>query len=270
MNILFYFHFRRQPGFFLFNVIIPSLVITCFAILTFSSPHLTGERVGLAIESFLSLSFLCLMVAESIPVNSDVTPLITKFLLTCMVMISLAVLLNLVSLNLLCTTQIPPWVRILFLHILGPLMGVCEGMNKGIQKRRQSMLVREKVPTTDSISKTALWIGQPKSEDGVVLSKNKTSPRHEGVAYRRIPNNVKKQPQPQISSMYSLEGVLSNVEELVKKSHMEAISRANRDFWRMVGNTVDRIFLLSFLLSFMFVSTVMLLKGFGHHINAQQ
>ena len=69
-NIIFTLHLRRQPGFFLFNVIIPSMVITCFAIITFSSPPIEGERVSLAIESFLSLSFLCMMVADSIPVNS--------------------------------------------------------------------------------------------------------------------------------------------------------------------------------------------------------
>ena len=54
-NLVFRLHLRRQPGFFLFNVIIPGLVITTFAIFTFSSPHVSGERIGLAIESFLSL-----------------------------------------------------------------------------------------------------------------------------------------------------------------------------------------------------------------------
>ncbi len=267
--VKFILHIERQPGFFLFNVIIPSLVITCFAILTFSSPHLTGERVGLAIESFLSLSFLCLMVAGSIPINSDVTPLITKFLLMCMAMISLAVLFNLVSMNLLRTKEMPPLVRLIFFHILGPAVGVCEGRNKGVQKRRKSILIKEqapRVPFPNFIDKIAhrAGIGDHSAKFASAGQPNAPPAMSSTKPYRRLPNKG----APTIgSSNNTLETLVTNVEELVKKSHVEAITIANRDFWRCIAQTLDRVFLLSFFLSFIFVSAVMLLKGFGQHIN---
>eukprot|EP00794_Sanderia_malayensis_P012868 gene12868-14193_t len=273
----FILHIERQPGFFLFNVIIPSLVITCFAILTFTSPHLTGERVGLAIESFLSLSFLCLMVAGSIPINSDVTPLITKFLLMCMAMISLAVLFNLISMNLLVSTEIPPLVRLVFFQILGPVVGVCEGRNKGVQKRRKSILNKEQIPKFISPN----FLGVSKQNAAEMAEKERLvsyAGKHDPNGSTHAPNKPYKRfnassshvnarkpiPNGSASNKSTLESVMTNVEELVKKSHVDAIQSANRDFWRCVAQTLDRIFLLSFFLSFIFVSAVMLLKGFGN------
>lgn len=262
----FVFHFERQPGFFLFNVIIPSLVITCFAILTFSSPHLTGERVGLAIESFLSLSFLCLMVAGSIPINSDVTPLITKFLLMCMAMISMAVLFNLVSMNLLLTQEIPPFVRFIFFHVLGPIVGICEGRNKGVQKRRKSVLIKEHGSKTFSYldRTTAAEMGDDVLSTASLLNQaaNQTPTKQPSMPYKRF----QKKPKRVTQTNHVLDTLMQNVEDLVKKSHMEAITFANRDFWRCVAQTLDRIFLLAFFLGFIFVSAVMLLQGFGHHV----
>ena len=260
-------HFKRQPGFFLFNVIIPSLVITCFAILTFSSPHLTGERVGLAIESFLSLSFLCLMVAGSIPINSDVTPLITKFLLMCMAMISMSVLFNLVSMNLLQADSIPPLVRFIFFHVLGPIVGVCEGINKGLQKRRKSILIKEQNSRVLSYMDrtTAAELGND-TLSGVALLQhpvNQTPTKQSNVSHRRM-QKKQKPPSPVDNT---LEVMMENVEDMIRRSHLEAITVANKDFWRCIAQTLDRIFLGSFFLSFIFVSAIMLLKGFGQHMN---
>jgi len=260
----FVLHFKRQPGFFLFNVIIPSLVITCFAILTFSSPHLTGERVGLAIESFLSLSFLCLMVAGSIPINSDVTPLITKFLLMCMAMISMSVLFNLVSMNLLQADAIPPLVRFIFFHVLGPIVGVCEGINKGVQKRRKSILIKEQNARVQSYldRTTAAELGSDTLSGIALLQQpaNQTPIKQSSMPYRRI---QKKQKTPVDNT---LEVMMENIEDMIRRSHLEAIAVANKDFWRCVAQTLDRIFLGSFFLSFIFVSAIMLLQGFGQHV----
>ena len=79
-DVTFFLHLRRKPGFFLYNIIIPCLVITSLAVLTFVLPPEIGERVTLVIESFLALSFVVLMVSDSVPVTSDNAPLITKFL----------------------------------------------------------------------------------------------------------------------------------------------------------------------------------------------
>lgn len=242
-------------------------MITCFAILTFSSPHLTGERVGLAIESFLSLSFLCLMVAGSIPINSDVTPLITKFLLMCMAMISLSVLFNLVSMNLLQAHAIPPLVRFIFFHILGPIVGVCEGLNKGLQKRRKSVLIKEQNSRVLSYldRTTEAELGNDTLSGVSLLQQpaNQTPQKHPGMPYRRY---QKKKKAAQTPTSSALDVMMENVDEMIRRSHMEAITVSNKDFWRCVAQTLDRIFLGIFFLSFIFISAILLLKGFAQHM----
>ena len=85
---------RRIPGFFLFNIIIPCLVVTSFSVFTFAFPPEFGERVTLVIEAFLTISIVILNVAGSIPVTSDASPIIVKLLLANMFQIGFALIAN--------------------------------------------------------------------------------------------------------------------------------------------------------------------------------
>ena len=63
---------------------------------------------------------------HSVPVNSDVSPLITKFLITCMSLISAALIFNMVSMNLQTFTKpVPRWLRTVVFVYVGPLVGYC-------------------------------------------------------------------------------------------------------------------------------------------------
>ena len=126
---------KRKPGFHLFHIILPSLALTFLSLLSFISPHLTGERISLSIESFLSLSFLLVLVSEEMPVNSDVTPMISKFLLSCMVFISAVVLSNLISANLSGKTEVPKYIRYIFLQIIAPLVGMADLTEKYVKNK---------------------------------------------------------------------------------------------------------------------------------------
>jgi len=117
---------KRKPGFHFFHIIIPSLSMTFISLLTFIAPHLTGERIGLAIESFLSLSFLLVLVSERMPINSNFTPMISKFLLSCMFFISATVICNLISANLSGKTKVPFFVRFVIFQCIAPLIGFSE------------------------------------------------------------------------------------------------------------------------------------------------
>ena len=144
-DITFYIHIRRIPGFFLFNIIIPCMVVTSFAVLTFAFPPEFGERVTLVIESFLAMSVVILTVADSIPVTSDATPIIVKILLAAMFQIGLALIANCVSLNLYKKTEMPQWVRVFFLHYLARMMCIDTGHPKANVRstRRVDVKVRK-------------------------------------------------------------------------------------------------------------------------------
>ena len=311
--IIFQLKLRRQPGFFLFNVIIPGLVITCFAILTFSSPHLTGERISLAIESFLSLSFLCMMVADSIPVNSDVSPLITKFLLLCMSLISLAVLFNLISLNMTGRKRVPVWLRFIAFEILGPMVGYLGGRSSKIKKnwkrRSDNIKLGHAMGTmgetqTHTMEMTYIdhhqtpmngqVVANGKSNEGIalygtnneaialmhgyadgMLPEEKLTLHQRNLERRRSPdkrlpssNNHKKFHLIELNTQ-AYNKCISDMDDVLMRSWVECDSRFNKEFWRCLAQTVDRIFLILFTLSFTFVSAVMLLKGYGHQVSVR-
>lgn len=129
-DITFYIRIRRIPGFFLFNIIIPCLVVTAFSVLTFAFPPEFGERVTLVIESFLAMSVVILNVSDSIPVTSDATPIIVKILLAAMFQIGAALVANCISLNCYKKTEMPQWVRVFFLHYLARMLCMDTGHPK--------------------------------------------------------------------------------------------------------------------------------------------
>lgn len=146
-DITFYIRMRRIPGFFLFNIIIPCLVVTSFSVLTFAFPPEFGERVTLVIESFLAMSVVILNVSDSIPVTSDATPIIVKILLAAMFQIGGALVANCISLNCYKKTEMPQWVRVFFLHYLARMLCIDTGHPKA--NVRSTRRIDVKVRRTD-------------------------------------------------------------------------------------------------------------------------
>jgi len=257
-NIIFTIHLRRQPGFFLFNVIIPSMVITCIAILTFASPPATGERIGLSIVSFLSLSFLCMMVADGIPVNSDVSPLITQFLIICMILIASALAFNILSMNLQSSKPVPPWFKTIMFRIVGPCIGFCVNADLGKSKLRRNIIQEPEqhyVTLTEKIQDAIL------SKFGFI-EKELNFEKNQRLT---IKNSI----CPSGTTPHEYQVVIDNMNDILDRSTHEINEDLNKDFWRCIAQTVDRMFMIIFSTCFVFVSAVMLLKGYGHQIKVQ-
>lgn len=148
-DITFYIQIRRIPFFFLFNIIIPCMVVTSFSVLTFAFPPECGERVTLVIESFLAMSVVIFNVADDIPVTSISTPLIVKILLAAMIQIGFSLIANCVSLNMYRKTEMPQWVRVFFLHYLARMLCMDSGHPKAdvMSVRRVNVRVRDMCST---------------------------------------------------------------------------------------------------------------------------
>ncbi len=69
---------RRKPLFYVFNMILPCMLITLVALLGFYIPSDSGEKVTMGITTLLSMTVFLMLVAESMPPTSDVLPLIGK------------------------------------------------------------------------------------------------------------------------------------------------------------------------------------------------
>ena len=67
---------RRKPLFYVFNMILPCMLITFVALLGFYVPSDSGEKVTMGITTLLSMTVFLMLVAESMPPTSSVLPLL--------------------------------------------------------------------------------------------------------------------------------------------------------------------------------------------------
>ena len=125
-DITFFITIRRKTLFYTVNLIIPCVGISFLTVLTFYLPSDSGEKVALCISILLSLTVFFLLLAELIPPTSLVVPLIGKYLLFTMILVTLSIVVTVVVLNIHfrspLTHKMAPWVRRVFLQVLPKLL----------------------------------------------------------------------------------------------------------------------------------------------------
>lgn len=70
---------RRKAMYYVTNLILPCSFITISAIFVFYLPPNSGEKVSLAVTVLLTSTVFLLLVAESMPPQSEVVPLIGQY-----------------------------------------------------------------------------------------------------------------------------------------------------------------------------------------------
>lgn len=121
-DIVFNITLRRKTLFYTVNLIIPCVGISFLSVLVFYLPSDSGEKVSLSISILLSLTVFFLLLAEIIPPTSLTVPLLGKYLLFTMVMVTASVVVTIAVLNVNfrspVTHRMANWVRILFIQVL--------------------------------------------------------------------------------------------------------------------------------------------------------
>jgi len=128
LDITFNITMRRKTLFYTVNLIIPCMGISFLTILTFYLPSDSGEKVTLSISILISLHVFFLLVVEIIPPTSLVVPLLGKYLIFAMILVSISICVTVVVLNVHFrspqTHKMAPWVRRVFIHILPRLLAM--------------------------------------------------------------------------------------------------------------------------------------------------
>lgn len=121
-DIMFNMTLRRKTLFYTVNLIIPCVGISFLSVLVFYLPSDSGEKMSLCISILLSLTVFFLLLAEIIPPTSLAVPLLGKYLLFTMILITLSVMVTIGILNVNyrspATHKMSPWVRQVFIELL--------------------------------------------------------------------------------------------------------------------------------------------------------
>lgn len=125
-DITFKLTMRRKTLFYTVNLIIPCVGITFLTVLVFYLPSDSGEKVTLCISILVSLTVFFLLLAEIIPPTSLAVPLLGKYLLFTMILVSLSVWTTVCVLNVWyrsTSTHKMSWiVKRLFLEIMPKIL----------------------------------------------------------------------------------------------------------------------------------------------------
>lgn len=98
-DITFKITMRRKTLFYTVNLIIPCVGITFLTVLVFYLPSDSGEKVTLCVSILLSLTVFFLLLAEIIPPTSLAVPLLGKYLLFTMILVTSSIWVTVCVLN---------------------------------------------------------------------------------------------------------------------------------------------------------------------------
>ncbi|XP_067161099.1 neuronal acetylcholine receptor subunit alpha-10-like [Apteryx mantelli] len=120
---------KRRASFYIFNLLLPCIMISFLAPLGFYLPADSGEKVSLGVTVLLALTVFQLLVAESMPPSESV-PLIGKYYIATMTMITASTALTIFIMNIHhCgpgAKPVPRWAKKLILHYMARVFFVYE------------------------------------------------------------------------------------------------------------------------------------------------
>ncbi|XP_006863432.1 PREDICTED: acetylcholine receptor subunit beta [Chrysochloris asiatica] len=264
-DITFYLIIRRKPLFYLVNVIAPCILITLLAIFVFYLPPDAGEKMGLSIFALLTLTVFLLLLADKVPETSLSVPIIIKYLMFTMVLVTFSVILSVVVLNLHHrspnTHQMPLWVRQIFIHKLPRYLGL-----KRPRPERDQMLEPSLVALRDSPGSgwgrgtDEYFIRKPPS-DFLFPKLNRFQPELTVPDLRRFidcPNRTAGLPP-------ELREVVSSINYMARQLQEQEDHDALKEDWQFVAMVVDRLFLWTFII-FTSVGTLVIFLDATYHL----
>ncbi|CAM1306501.1 nAChRa3 (predicted) [Pycnogonum litorale] len=146
VDLTFSITMRRKTLFYTVNLIVPCMAISFLTILVFYLPSESGEKVTLSISILLSLTVFFLLLAEIIPPTSLVVPLLGKYLLFTMILVTLSIIVTVGVLNVHfrspSTHRMAPWVRLIFMEILPPILLLRKKDKDETADSKQKIMIR--------------------------------------------------------------------------------------------------------------------------------
>ncbi|CAL8256471.1 unnamed protein product [Boreogadus saida] len=267
VDITYDFVIRRKPLFYTINLIIPCVLITSLAILVFYLPSDCGEKMTLCISVLLALTVFLLLISKIVPPTSLDVPLVGKYLMFTMVLVTFSIVTSVCVLNVHhrspTTHTMPPWVKLVFLNKLPALLFMQQPRNSC---ERQRLRQRRKA--------------QEKRAGGRGFGKENTSPctcyvNRASGASRDLPRG-KPAPGGPVLTQALLGQACPGFEEAVDgvrfiANHMktEDDDLSVSEDWKYVAMVIDRLFLWIFVFVCVFGTVGMFLQPLFQNYTAK-
>lgn len=109
--VIYRFVMKRRILYYLTNLVIPCVMISFLAFLSFCLPVRSGERIALVITMLLSMTVYMMLIFNFMPPTSEVIPLVSKFYLACIIEIALCLVATFLTIKWYYNeTPMPTWI----------------------------------------------------------------------------------------------------------------------------------------------------------------
>ncbi|XP_052515851.1 neuronal acetylcholine receptor subunit beta-4 [Budorcas taxicolor] len=253
VDVTYDFVIKRKPLFYTINLIIPCVLITSLAILVFYLPSDCGEKMTLCISVLLALTVFLLLISKIVPPTSLNIPLIGKYLMFTMVLVTFSIVTSVCVLNVHhrspSTHTMAPWVKRCFLHKL-PTFLFMKRPNSSpsrVPQSSQARLTKSEATTTT----TTLAMGPTSSSNLYGNSMYFVNP---GLAAPKSPAASDSAGIPRDFRLRSSGRFRQDVQEALEgvsfiAQHMKSddLDQSVIEDWKYVAMVVDRLFLWVFV-----------------------
>nr|XP_019606806.1 PREDICTED: neuronal acetylcholine receptor subunit beta-4 [Rhinolophus sinicus] len=243
VDVTYDFIIKRKPLFYTINLIVPCLLITSLAILVFYLPSDCGEKMTLCISVLLALTVFLLLISKIVPPTSLDVPLIGKYLMFTMVLVTFSIVTSVCVLNVHhrspSTHTMAPWVRRCFLRQLPTFL---------FMKRPDSSSARTPGPSQCHLTPSEASVTHPASSSNLYrgsayfVSPSSAAPKS---PTSRIPRDARLPSSGRFQQDVheALEGVCFIAQHMKSDDQDQSVV----EDWKYVAMVIDRLFLWVFV-----------------------
>jgi len=280
LDITFVIKIRRRTLYYFSNLIIPCLLISSMAVLGFTLPPDSGEKLSLGVTIMLAITIFSSIVGDMLPVT-DTTPLIGTYFTCIMFMVASSCITTIMILNyhhrLADTHEMPEWVQATFLQWIPWLLRMSRPGEKITKKTIMMAQKMKDLDMKETSSKSLLTNVLDMDDDFRATTLPHNLPQHhpshvtshQNPGFVRSAGNLangdaRKSPKSQFSGLHrELGAILKEIKVITDKIRDDEESSTIEGDWKFAAMVLDRICLVFFTL-FTIVATLSVLAVAPH------
>jgi len=282
LDITFIIKIRRRTIYYFFNLIVPCVLIASMAVLGFTLPPDSGEKLSLGVTILLSLTIFLNTVSAIIPITSD-SPLIGTYFNCIMFMVASSVVTTIMILNyhhrLADTHEMPNWVRFIFLQWIPWILRMSR---PGEKITRKTIMMQNKMKELDLKEKSSKSLlanvldmdDDYRPSSALPQHPSQHHPSHasqnKNGGFIRLPSTLPPPEEP-VGSIFppgihrELSLILKEIKIITDKIRDDDESAATENDWKFAAMVLDRLCLITFTL-FTIIATFAVLAAAPHVI----
>uniref|UniRef100_A0A0N5AS18 Acetylcholine receptor subunit alpha-type unc-63 n=1 Tax=Syphacia muris TaxID=451379 RepID=A0A0N5AS18_9BILA len=266
IDLTYEIHLRRKTLFYTVFLICPIVGISFLTALVFYLPSDGGEKISLCISILISLTVFFLLLVEIIPSTSLVIPLIGKYLLFTMVLVTLSVIVTVITLNVHfrspSTHKMPEWLKKIFIELLPQYLF--------IKRPSLNSVVNDKISTSSDTSITVKKSDLKPPSFSIRPRDHYASALFDQIDflsphYRSSFCGTKSPDQTSFASFQKeytpIQSAVDSVSYIADHFKNEDEDSQVIEDWKYISVVMDRIFLLLFMTACMLGTAIIILRA---------